>query len=276
MSSTNSVAAQRDFPTPNGTGSTASPRTRPLGRSRDGVADASTPKGRQRCRPIDAAPPSREPTTHHVETSETMNAPIPDAGHRNLARLLGDEIRRARVGRRHTRESVAHRLPYRISDDTIATYELGTRQCSVLRLIDICQVLGVSASRLLDNVLRRANPDPRATELTVDLRAVARHGSAVLGPLRGWAAIRLEQNPSQCVVHLSGHAAALAADLCGVRTSVLAEAIRSCQESHLGAAYSKAQHQIPRPHDWTPFLSRANGSSGRARIVVPTELKENR
>src|SRR5882672_6371061 len=56
-------------------------------------------------------------------------------------RVLGDEIRRLRKQRSWTRKDLNERLQSEISLQTLATYELGTRQVSVIRFVEICLAL---------------------------------------------------------------------------------------------------------------------------------------
>ena len=55
-------------------------------------------------------------------------------------------IRSLRKQRGWTRKELNRRLQSDISLQTLATYELGTRQCSVTRLVEICVALGVPAA----------------------------------------------------------------------------------------------------------------------------------
>ncbi|HEU5110532.1 MAG TPA: helix-turn-helix transcriptional regulator, partial [Micromonosporaceae bacterium] len=56
-------------------------------------------------------------------------------------RVLGDELRLLRKRRGWTRKDLNDRLRRDISLQTLATYELGTRQISVIRLVEICHAL---------------------------------------------------------------------------------------------------------------------------------------
>ncbi|EWM13370.1 hypothetical protein KUTG_03674 [Kutzneria sp. 744] len=56
-------------------------------------------------------------------------------------RVLGDELRKLRKQRGWTRKVLQGKLQTEVSLQTLATYELGTRQCSVVRLAEICLAL---------------------------------------------------------------------------------------------------------------------------------------
>lgn len=52
-------------------------------------------------------------------------------------RILGEELRKLRTERGWTRKELGEKLQSGISLQTLATYELGTRQCSVVRLAEL-------------------------------------------------------------------------------------------------------------------------------------------
>jgi transcriptional regulator with XRE-family HTH domain len=56
-------------------------------------------------------------------------------------RVLGDELRRLRTQHGWTRRDLNARPQSDISPDALATYEQGIRQCSVVRLAEICLAL---------------------------------------------------------------------------------------------------------------------------------------
>ncbi|MGH3950246.1 MAG: helix-turn-helix domain-containing protein, partial [Pseudonocardiaceae bacterium] len=70
-------------------------------------------------------------------------------------RVLGDELRKARKRRGWTRKELNNNLQSDISLQTLATYELGTRQCSVVRLAEICTAMGEQPQEVLARVHTR-------------------------------------------------------------------------------------------------------------------------
>src|SRR5256714_9428176 len=56
-------------------------------------------------------------------------------------RVLGEELRKLRRRRGWTRKELNQHLQSDISLQTLATYELGTRQCSVVRLVELCMAM---------------------------------------------------------------------------------------------------------------------------------------
>lgn len=109
-------------------------------------------------------------------------------------RVLGAELRRLRQASGLTRRELIDRLPDDLSIQTLATYELGTRMISVLRLVQLCEALGTTAQELLasaDGELRRQPGTVR-----INLRALACDTGNTLAPARRWAASRLRQLPA--------------------------------------------------------------------------------
>jgi transcriptional regulator with XRE-family HTH domain len=71
-----------------------------------------------------------------------------------IVRAVGEQLRRARVNRGWSRPEFVKQMPTTMPINTYAGYEQGIRQCSIPRLVEICQVLGVSAPKLLESALR--------------------------------------------------------------------------------------------------------------------------
>ncbi|WP_410595562.1 helix-turn-helix domain-containing protein [Amycolatopsis sp. lyj-23] len=139
-------------------------------------------------------------------------------------RILGDEIRRTRRRPGWTREELRARMGGTLSLQTLATYELGTRHCSLIRFVEICMALGEPPSDVLARTHRRVTPDP-ADGLLVHLNAIVRDAPPTLEPLRRWAQNRLACSgiPSGEEEILSGAALEHLARLCGMSvTEVIA------------------------------------------------------
>src|SRR6266540_6279974 len=98
-----------------------------------------------------------------------------------LGRLVGEELRAARNRHNWTRRDMIGYLSTPISEPTLGTYEQGSRSLSVVRLVELCWVLEVSAPDLLARSIHRA------TGIHVDLRTLARTLHSDLSPLRRWA-----------------------------------------------------------------------------------------
>jgi transcriptional regulator with XRE-family HTH domain len=111
-----------------------------------------------------------------------------------ITRALGEELRRARDSVGWTRAELVERAPSDLQVRTYATYEHGSRQCTVTRFVEICAALGVSAPDVLELALQRAEVHLETIGLQVDLRALLDAEQSELEPLRRWATNRLRAN----------------------------------------------------------------------------------
>lgn len=136
--------------------------------------------------------------------------------------VLGDELRKLRKRRGWTRKQLNSRLQSDISLQTLATYELGTRQCSVVRLAEICVALGEQPNMVLARVDERLLAGATG-EVQVNLIKAAGSTRPELLPLRRWAANRLQREdaPGSREVSLKLPAVERMAELCGVNTEEL-------------------------------------------------------
>ncbi|TCO62512.1 helix-turn-helix domain-containing protein [Actinocrispum wychmicini] len=158
-------------------------------------------------------------------------------------RVLGDEIRRLRKKRGLTRKQLNRRLQSEISLQTLATYELGTRQCSVVRFVEICVALDEQPHELIARVHERVFTDSPRGRVRLDLRQVVRDDHEELLPLRRWARGRLDTYPNAnaAEVHLDFAALEQLASLCGLDTVELIALLR-----RIGGA-------APEPVAYSPF-----------------------
>lgn len=143
-------------------------------------------------------------------------------------RVLGDEIRLLRKRRGWTRKDLNDRMHSEISLQTLATYELGTRQVSVVRLVEICHALGELPHELLARVHERVFTTAPVGRIRIDLRKIAGDHAPELLPLRRWATGKLAEEPTPpCAeVHLDIAALEQMAQLCGMRTVDLIAKLR--------------------------------------------------
>jgi transcriptional regulator with XRE-family HTH domain len=144
-------------------------------------------------------------------------------------RVLGDELRTLRKQRGWTRKELNKRLQTEISLQTLATYELGTRQCSVVRLVEICHALDVPAHVVMARVHERVFGDASDGHLSINLDSVVANDTPKLGPLKRWAQGRLHALPPGHThdVHLDLPALEYMAQLCQVSTVDLIRTLRS-------------------------------------------------
>lgn len=153
--------------------------------------------------------------------THTLN-PQPQDVSRARSRALGDELSALRKDRGWTRLDLLHQAELDISPQTLATYEHGTRQCTVVRLWDLADVLDNPIDQLISRVMRRLG-QWEASGVTIDLRTAAGPTLADLAPLQGWAKAQLATLPHNRVpvVTLSQAALDRLAQLCGLDTAEL-------------------------------------------------------
>ena len=144
-------------------------------------------------------------------------------------RVLGDELRRLRKQRGWTRRDLNRRLQSDISLQTLATYELGTRQCSVVRLVEICLALDEVPHELMARVHQRVFSESPVGRIRLDLPKIVRDTQPELLPLRRWAKGKLaEANGSHPPdVSLDISALERMAELCGLDTVELISRLRA-------------------------------------------------
>lgn len=142
-------------------------------------------------------------------------------------RVLGDELRKLRKQRGWTRKVLQGKLQTEVSLQTLATYELGTRQCSVVRLAEICLALDALPHDLLAKVHGRIFTDSPGEHIRLDLARIAEDVQPELMPLRRWARDRLRVNGTRTAeVQLDLPAIEQMAELCGIDTIDLLNRLR--------------------------------------------------
>jgi transcriptional regulator with XRE-family HTH domain len=78
------------------------------------------------------------------------------AAHRYVSRALGEELRRRREALGWSRARLVACMPSGIKGRTLLSYEDGTRQLTVVRLLELCRCLDVPAPVFLTDALRNA------------------------------------------------------------------------------------------------------------------------
>jgi hypothetical protein len=148
-------------------------------------------------------------------------------------RTLGDELRRRRTTLRWTRKSMLAVYTAQTHDDmsvqTLATYELGTRNMAIERLDRVARTLGTFAGVVLTDVDRRMYSTPAT--LTVNLLMLARTTRPELAPAAKWAAVHCT-NVINPVTELSDDALTQLAELCDLDFTTLTVALQQFQHTH--------------------------------------------
>lgn len=112
-----------------------------------------------------------------------------------IARALGEELRRVREARGWSRAQFVKGLPSQIGDRTLLSYEHGSRQMTVLRLLELSQGLGVPASAIVAQAMQRARLYLQNLMMRVDLRQLLQDNNMHYRPLSSWARNRLNKAP---------------------------------------------------------------------------------
>lgn len=141
-------------------------------------------------------------------------------------RALGDELRRIRRQRGWTRKDLQEHMPSEVSLQTLATYELGTRQCTVIRLVELCIALEHQPHEVLARVHDRVFGQDRTGKVKVDLTKVIKDEQPELRPFRRWARDRLGETGAAQEVALDLPALEQLASLCGLDTVELVGKLR--------------------------------------------------
>jgi hypothetical protein len=118
---------------------------------------------------------------------------------KEIARAIGQELRSVREALGWSRGQVVAALPSGIGDRTLLSYDHGTRHLTVVRLIEICRVLGFDAPLLLRQALQRARIYLDSMALRIDLKALANSRNEQFRPMVQWARNTLNDNPSGIV-----------------------------------------------------------------------------
>jgi transcriptional regulator with XRE-family HTH domain len=144
-----------------------------------------------------------------------------------LAVALGIELRSARLRKGWTRVQLVRRLPVKLSTQTIATYEFGTRHMPVKRLYEICETLDERVEEVLTRVRARLAEQDGGEVLYLDLSASAKCRQWWMEPLSKWARIRLKHDPTaKSVAVLSGDALEYLAAICGTNAQEISAFLR--------------------------------------------------
>jgi transcriptional regulator with XRE-family HTH domain len=145
-------------------------------------------------------------------------------------RVLGEELRTLRRRRGWTRKELNQRLQSDISLQTLATYELGTRQCSVVRLVELCVAMDELPAELLARVHRRVFTTDSG-KVRLDLTKVVADQQPELLSLRRWAADRLRHPGSPREIGLDQPALDWMAELCGLSPGDLVARLRAFENA---------------------------------------------
>lgn len=149
-------------------------------------------------RPVDSAADAVAAalTTSAPTDSIRLVTPGHNAADKAVAKALGDELRRTRDEHGWSRAQFVTRLPSGIGERTLLAYEHGTRQLTVIRLIELCEALEVTAPDVLTLALQRARLHLEHLALQIDLRTMLNDKNNKFRPMHQWTRNRLNETPS--------------------------------------------------------------------------------
>lgn len=125
-----------------------------------------------------------------------------------------------------TRKELQRQLPSGISVQTLATYKLGFRQCSVVRLAELCLAMDELPQHLLARVHHRVVVVDEPGHVRVNLRSLTTLVEPHLAPLRRWAEDRLRRPGAGEDVQLDLAALCRMAELCDLQFAELVGFLR--------------------------------------------------
>jgi transcriptional regulator with XRE-family HTH domain len=128
-----------------------------------------------------------------------MNPSRDEVTGKAIAKALGEELRRAREEKGWSRAQFVPMLPSGIGERTLLAYEHGLRQLTVVRLVELCQPLGITAPGTLTHALQKAGLYLQNLVLQVDLRQLLADRSNKFRPMFQWARNRLTEEPEGVV-----------------------------------------------------------------------------
>jgi transcriptional regulator with XRE-family HTH domain len=141
---------------------------------------------------------------------------------KTIRRAVGTELRQARERCGWSRNQLSSRLPSGVGERTILAYELGSRNLQMVRFVELCQVLSVSASGLLTIALQRARINLNNIVLLVDLGALLDDHSTRARPLHPWARNKIHRQGTR-IAHVSPTTVDELADCCGYDRQALGD-----------------------------------------------------
>jgi len=128
-----------------------------------------------------------------------MTGPQGEVAEKAISRAIGEELRRAREANGWSRGYLVARLPSGIGDRTLLSYEHGTRHLTAIRLIELCNALGVAAPALLNQALQRARIHLQNLVMQVDLHDLLNNRDDRFLPMIQWAHNKLIEYPGGVV-----------------------------------------------------------------------------
>lgn len=145
--------------------------------------------------------------------------------HYAFLRAIGDRLRDYRLRTLHwsLAKQLKHMTNVICTTNTLAAYERGQREMTLIRFVELCRAMGIRPSTLLANVEHEIFYSVEPRDIEINLRLVCRLPADPFGPLVAWAQGRLPSSDATVVPieTLSLGALEAMAGLCGVTLDVL-------------------------------------------------------
>ena len=116
-----------------------------------------------------------------------------------ISQAVGEELRRTREAKGWSRDKLVKRLPSGIGPRTVLSYEHGTRHMTLLRFVEVCRAMEVTAPHVLGLALQRAQLHLDQLSLWVDLWRLADTNSSKYRLMMLWANNKLIEHPGGIV-----------------------------------------------------------------------------
>ncbi|MDQ3579518.1 MAG: helix-turn-helix transcriptional regulator [Actinomycetota bacterium] len=140
-------------------------------------------------------------------------------------RALGRELQQLRMRRKWTRAQMVKRLSHDLSAQALASYETGTRSCTVVRFVELCAALETSPHDLLERVHGQFVHTEYPATLQIDLPRLADDRRPQLSSASRWAATEVARHAAP-TRELDFAALESLASLCGLSVVELIRMLR--------------------------------------------------
>lgn len=117
------------------------------------------------------------------------------------------------------------RLSHGLSAQALASYETGTRSCTVVRFVELCAALEASPHDLLERVHGQFSDSEYPATLQIDLQRLAEDVRPELAPATRWAATEVARHAAP-TRELDLAALESLAALCGLQVVELIRMLR--------------------------------------------------
>lgn len=141
-----------------------------------------------------ASKPPRQASEYSLTPTSSFPETPPS---KMISRSIGEELRLTREQLGWSRRFLVARLPSGIGDRTLLSYEHGSRDLSVLRLLELGWAMETDPAKLLTYSLQRARIKLENLNLTIDLHALLRDQNEKFRPMIQMGTQHTQQTPKR-------------------------------------------------------------------------------